>query len=363
MLISENKQNADKIHRSLQIMIGLLGVVFLLVFLVIYFFIFGVPDFKSVKKAETRKSYIKPDSNFVHLWNAPADWRMMKLDSQEQEKVKYGRALIAHTAEYLGPKGSVKHISNGMNCQNCHLKAGTQPWGNNYAAVQATYPKFRERSGSKEDQIKRVNDCFERSLNGISLDSNGKEMQAILAYIKWLGTDVPKKKVPRGSGIFKLKGLKRPCDPVLGKVVYEQKCQSCHQNDGKGVLAENGKSYTYPPLWGKNSYNTGAGLYRISMMAGYVKYNMPFGVTYERTQLSDQEAWDVAAYINSKPRPTKDLSNDWPNLAGKPFDHPFGPYADPFTEQQHKYGPYKPIKEWKEKHKDLKVKNPSIAKL
>ena len=125
-----------------------------------------------------KKPYIQPDSNFVHLWNAPSDWRMMKLEAEEQVKVKYGRELIAHTSDYLGPQGSVKHIFNGMNCQNCHLRAGTQPWGNNYAAVQSTYPKFRERSGSKENQIKRVNDCFQRSLNGMAIDSNSKEMQS-----------------------------------------------------------------------------------------------------------------------------------------------------------------------------------------
>jgi thiosulfate dehydrogenase len=248
----------------------------------------------------------------------------------------------------------VKAISNGMNCQNCHLNAGTQPWGNNYFAVQSTYPKFRARSGAIEDQVKRVNDCFERSLNGQALAAESKEMRAILAYIKWLGTDVEKGVAPKGSGIFKLKGLKRAIDPAKGAEVYAAKCQSCHQADGGGVLAENGKSYTYPPLWGPHSYNHGAGLYRMSNFAGYVKYNMPLGANYDKPQLSDEEAWDLAAYVNSMPRPAKDLSQDWPDIAGKPFDHPFGPFADPFTEEQHKYGPYKPIKEWIAKHKKSK---------
>ncbi|WP_337043721.1 c-type cytochrome [Emticicia sp. 17c] len=298
-----------------------------------------------------KKAFIKIDTNFVDLWTAPSDWRMSRLDAEQQQLIKYGKELIAHTADYLGPKGSVAAMSNGMNCQNCHLNAGTQPWGNNYFAVQATYPRFRERSGSVENQFRRVNDCFERSLNGKALDSSSHEMKAILAYIKWVGTDVPKKTTPKGTGIFKLKGLKRPADPEKGKLVYEQKCQSCHQPDGGGVLAANGKSYSYPPLWGKNSYNNGAGLYRISNFAGYVKYNMPLGTDYKKTQLSDEEAWDVAAFVNSMPRPEKDLSKDWPNIAGKPFDHPFGPYADPFPESQHKYGPFKPIKDWKEAHK------------
>jgi len=322
----------------------------LLLFMALGIIVFRQPSNGSSKSTDSSQVYMAPDTNFNHVWTAPSDWRMMYLDSSEKDLVQYGRELIAHTSEYLGPKGSVLQMSNGMNCQNCHLNAGTQPWGNNYFAVQSTYPKFRARSGTLENQIKRVNDCFQRSLNGKALDSTGREMRAILAYIKWLGNDVEKDKIPRGSGIFKLKGMKRACDPAKGLDVYVAKCQSCHQADGEGLLASNGKSYTFPPLWGKNSYNHGAGLFRISNFAGYVKYNMPQGTTYEKPVLTDEEAWDVAAYVNSMPRPSKDLSMDWPKIAKKPFDHPFGPYVDPFSEEQHKFGPYKPIKDWYSKN-------------
>ncbi|RXK47638.1 c-type cytochrome [Aquirufa rosea] len=320
----------------------LYGIAFLLLGFMLY--LVAGPYFleSSISNIETdsTKLWKAPNPKFVHVWTAPSDWRMMYLSDQEKELVKYGRELIAHTSDYLGPKGSVRAMSNGMNCQNCHLNAGTQPWGNNYFAVQSTYPKFRARSGTIENQVKRVNDCFERSLNGKKLDSTSMEMRSILAYIAWLGQDVPKDSIPKGAGIFKLKYLKRATDPVQGKQVYEAKCQSCHQLNGEGVLAEGGKSYTYPPLWGAHSYNQGAGLFRISNLAGYVKYNMPLGTTYEKPQLSDEEAWDVAAYINSMPRPSMDVSKDWPNIAKKPFDHPFGPYADPYSETRHKYGPY-----------------------
>jgi thiosulfate dehydrogenase len=320
----------------------------LLLVLIGLFLFLGFQSFDNHQSSDSDSTivYAAPDSSFMHVWTAPSDWRMMYLVPEEKELVIYGRELIAHTSEYLGPKGSVKAMSNGMNCQNCHLNAGTQPWGNNYFAVQSTYPKFRARSGTKENQIKRVNDCFERSLNGSALDSTSREMHAILAYIKWLGTDVEKGASPKGAGIFKLKVLKRACDPIKGEEVYIAKCQSCHQVDGSGVMASNGKSFTNPPLWGKNSYNVGAGLFRISNFAGYVKYNMPQGTTYEKPQLTDEEAWDVAAYVNSMPRPTKDLSEDWPKISQKPFDHPFGPYVDPFSEEQHKFGPYKEIKEF-----------------
>ncbi|QNA46861.1 c-type cytochrome [Lacibacter sediminis] len=277
--------------------------------------------------------------------------------SREDGKlIWYGHELIANTSKYLGPKGSVLQISNGMNCQNCHLDAGTKPWGNNYSAVYTTYPKFRDRSGGIETIYKRVNDCMERSLNGTALDTNSKEMQAIYAYIKWLGEDLKKGDKPKGSGIVELPYLNRAADPGKGKTVFVQKCQTCHGANGEGQLNMDGMTYTYPPLWGKNSYNVGAGLFRLSRFAGYVKNNMPQGTDYHAPQLSDEEAWDVAAFVNSQPRPSKDLGSDWPDISKKPIDHPFGPYADTFTEQQHKYGPFAPIKEYREQQKKSSTK-------
>lgn len=277
-------------------------------------------------------------------WIAPSLFVDQELQGEERQLVMYGQDLIAHTARYLGPNGSVKAISNGMNCQNCHLQAGKRLDGNNYSAVFSTYPKFRDRSGSMETIYKRISDCFERSLNGTAPDSNSREYQAMYAYIKWLGKDVAKNAKPKGSGIPKLTYLDRAADPAKGKLVYQNQCQSCHGADGQGQLNLAGNEYEYPPLWGDNSYNVSAGLFRLSNMAGYVYTNMPFNQAMPgNPKLSVEEAWDVSAYLNSLPRPQKRFAVDWPNIAKKPFDHPFGPYTDGFTEQQHKYGPFKPI--------------------
>jgi len=96
-------------------------------------------------------------------------------------------------------------------------------------------------------------------------------------------------------------------------------------------------------LWGKNSFNQGAGLFRLSMMAKYIYANMPLGARYDSALISVEEAWDIASYINSKQRPHKDFTADWPKIESKPFDHPFGPYADSFSEAQHKFGPFQEI--------------------
>ncbi|MEO8591510.1 MAG: c-type cytochrome [Flavobacteriales bacterium] len=295
------------------------------------------------------RKWFEPPPPRVATYGADSLWMGMDttlidhIGGEREELVQYGRALIRNTAFYLGPQGIVARQTNGMNCQNCHLDAGSKPWGNNYAAVWSTYPKFRERSGAVESVEKRINDCFERSLNGTGLDSSSREMRAMVAYMEWLGTGIPKGKKPKGVGLAELPFLDRAADPGNGEDVYEAKCMTCHQENGGGLLATDGRTYQYPPLWGEHSYNIGAGLFRLSRLAGYVKNNMPQGTTWQAPQLTDDEAWDVAAYINSRQRPDRDLSNDWPKIAGKPVDHPFGPYTDTFPEVQHKFGPFGPI--------------------
>lgn len=261
------------------------------------------------------------------------------------EQIRYGRELIANTSVYLGPGGKVAAMTNGMNCQNCHLDAGTRYFGNNYSAVAANYPKFRPRSGTVESIERRINDCLQRSLNGRALDSLSREMRAMVAYISWVGSGVEKGTTPPGAGLMELEPLDRPADPVRGDALFKAKCVSCHGADGQGLASSSGNGYTYPPLWGDHSYNIGAGLYRLSRFAGYVKANMPLGATHLNPQLTDEEAWDIAAYVNSQPRPDRDISGDWPDVSKKPFDHPFGPYSDGFNEKQHKYGPFAPIKQ------------------
>lgn len=297
------------------------------------------PVVAQVENTPVSKALMDP----TEMWQAP-DWASVDTEPNADE-IKYGRELIANTSEYLGPNGKVKKISNGLNCQNCHLQAGTVPLGNNYSAAASTYPKVRGRSGTSEDIEMRINGCFQRSLNGDALPRDSKEMKAMVAYMNWLGQEVPKGEKPMGAGIYEVPLLDRAADPVKGKLVYDRQCVACHMADGQGLAKPDGTGYTYPPLWGEHSYNQKAGLFRMSRFAGYVKANMPFGATYENPMLSDEEAWDVAAYVNSLDRPTRDFPNDWPDISKKPMDHPFGPYADEFSEEQHKFGPFKPIKE------------------
>jgi len=298
------------------------------------------PDFFNFVNEElARKEEIS-----ITLWKAPELSSVP--DNEEGRQIQYGHDLIARTSSFIGPLGIVSSKANGMNCQNCHLEAGTKPFGNNFGSVASLYPKFRSRSGAVESIDKRVNDCFQRSLNGDPIDSLSKEMRAIVAYIKWVGKDVKRGELAEGSGLFKMKWLDRAADKKIGKKLYLQKCQVCHGNTGEGQRLKEKGNYYYPPLSGDDSFTTAAGLFRISNFSRYIYANMPHGVTFKKPILSEEESWDIAAYVLSLPRPKREFPGDWPELKAKPLDHAFGPYADAFPEEQHKYGPFEAIEQF-----------------
>ena len=354
------QQDNDKVVQGLISVINKLILVIVVLVAGIIAMPFILNYSKDTENAKPKTADVTAEDT-VTYWIAP-DISTIS-DTNKKAQVEYGKELIAHTSKYLGPNGTVLKISNGMNCQNCHLQAGTVIYGNNYGSVASLYPKFRARSGGIEDIYKRVNDCIERSLNGKALDTAGKEMQAIVAYIKFLGSNVEKGKKAAGSGFKDLTYLDRAADPQKGLTVYIAKCQSCHYANGEGVFNADKTEYTYPALWGTTSFNDGAGLFRLSNFAKYVKYNMPQGTTYKAPQLTDEEAWDVAAFVVSQKRPHINVPKDWPDISKKPVDHPFGPYADNFSEQQHKYGPFKPIADEQKKREDAaKQKASSVVK-
>jgi thiosulfate dehydrogenase len=320
------------------IRVALVATVITLIFLMSALFLFIHPEIVKEKKS----TQAKEDSS-QKLWHAPDS---LSIPADELgNQIRYGKQLIAHTALYLGPKGSVLQISNGMNCQNCHLNAGTKPFGNNYGSVASMYPRFRARSGGLESIEKRVNDCLERSLNGKKLDSLSHEMRAMVAYLNWVGKDVPKGKKAGGSGFYELAYLNRAADTVTGKSLYSTKCASCHGYKGEGLKRNNGIDFIYPPVGGENSFNVSAGLFRISNFTRYIYANMPLGATYDKPLLTKEESWDIASFVLTLPRPQKRFTGDWPKIETKPIDHPFGPYADSFSEDQHKFGPFNPILE------------------
>jgi thiosulfate dehydrogenase len=154
-------------------------------------------------------------------------------------------------------------------------------------------------------------------------------MKAFVAYIKFLSADRPigAKTLGRGSG--EMAELTRPADSLAGAKVFAQTCAACHGDDGQGKRAGvtgDTKGYEFPLLWDSDSFNNGAGMGRLISAANFIHSNMPNGTTYDQPALSVEEAWDVAAYVESMNRPQKaGLDKDFPVRSEKPADAGFGP--------------------------------------
>ncbi len=267
-----------------------------------------------------------------------------------KDTVLYGRRLFAETPSLIGPEAAspaMRYAGNNLSCQGCHLLAGTQAYALPMVGVFAAFPAYMARENDVRTIEDRIDGCMERSMNGRVLPGGGREMNALVAYLQFLSTGVPVGTTVEGRGTPALPYLDRAADVVKGRAVYAATCQACHQGDGQGLRkgkVGDGAGYTYPPLWGPDSFNDGAGMHRLIASANYIRANMPFGTTYRAPMLSVEDAWDVAAFINSQPRPARaQLDLDYPDRTKKPVDAPFLPFADSFSLEQHRLGPFTPI--------------------
>lgn len=272
-------------------------------------------------------------------------------DDDHGRLVRRGRDLITATYAHIGPDvpdKAKRFAGNNLACSNCHLDAGTKKFGLPLFGLVELFPQYSARLGAEITIEDRVNSCMSRSMNGRALPLDGPEMQAMAAYVRFLSSGVPAGKVLSGLGAGAMPELGRAADPVRGKTIYAKACLACHNTDGSGIrrsLPTSDLGYMVPPLWGPDSFNNGAGMARLITAANFVHFNMPHGTDYTNPQLTAEQAWDVAAYMISQPRPTKaGLDKDFPDLLTKPIDAPYGPYADGFDRRQHTFGPFGPIR-------------------
>lgn len=226
---------------------------------------------------------------------------------QRGEQIRLGYKIVVDTQGYGRP-----YVGNRLNCANCHLDAGMNPNTASFVGISRLYPEYRERADRSMTLADRINECFERSMNGKALPSDSSKLQAVVAYIEWLSQNVPPGSAVPWRGIPRLSSSHVP-DPVNGKKLFATKCVVCHGAGGLGTMAA-------PPVWGPHSYNIAAGMARVTVMASFIKSTMPRGWGWT---LTDDEAFDVAAYVNSQPRPDfPGKQHDWPK-GGKPADIPY----------------------------------------
>ena len=266
---------------------------------------------------------------------------------------EYGKRLIAQTTEILGPDVAdpkMRYISSRLACASCHVGAGVEPGNLSLSTAITRYPRISPRSGANETIQDRINGCMMRSMNGRALPDDSPEMMAMVAYLGFLArqdaaTGATQRKAHESA---QFKTPNRPANLEAGQKVFEKRCAACHGQDGAGLAASPDlvHGYVFPPLWGPNSFNDGAGLHRVLTAARFIKAKMPLG----SADLDDDDAFDVAAYVNSKPRPEMaGLDRDYPDRTKKPVDTGYLPYADSFSPEQHRFGPFPPIEAYYKK--------------
>ncbi len=241
-----------------------------------------------------------------------AGWQPPSPDSIPDDSlgasIRRGLALLRHTRDSLPA-----YASSSLNCTSCHLEDGLRLEAAPLAGVAARYPKYMDRSGAVVPLTDRVNYCITRSLAGNRLPTESREMQDMVSYLTWISRGVP-----IGAQMAGARGLLDAADTLAGDqargaTLYAAKCAACHGADGQGQAI-------YPALWGAASYSIGASMARVERAASFIQHNMPFGAG---GTLTWQEAFDLAAWVNSHPRPDspgKEL--DWP-LGGAPADVPY----------------------------------------
>ena len=213
--------------------------------------------------------------------------------------VRRGLALLTATKESLP-----KNDGSALRCVSCHLDQGRRASGS-WIGSFARFPQYRSRRGAVELIEDRVNDCFARSLNGKGLDPAGPDMRDIVAYLAFLSWRSPVGIPPAGQNARLMRFASLAADTAAGRQIFGTTCARCHGPDGQGMPG-------IPPLWGPKSFNIGAGMARARTAASFVRDNMPFD---QPGTLTDQQAFDVAAFVVAQPRP------DFP---GKQFDWPHG---------------------------------------
>lgn len=276
-------------------------------------------------------------------------------NSKFGDAVRYGRQLMLYTAHYIGPNGiNGKYTGNKMSCNNCHQDAGLKPYSFNLVGAFQNYPEYQAREGKVLSIAERINNCIMHPHLGTKpLPPDSKEMIAFISYLKWINDS--SKFTSKTAG---LKNLEIPfpdtaASPKRGEQLYAIYCTRCHKANGEGLIVYDSSSYTYPPLWGLKSYQPVSSMHRIIIMAQWLVANMPQDkATHDKPFLKPHEALDLAAFINDDDIHARPMVKEYqyPNMEEKPIDYDLGPFADTFSERQHKFGPFKPIIDyWKSK--------------
>ncbi len=250
-------------------------------------------------------------------WSPPPD-SAIPMDSLGAA-IRRGQAIMRNTPDSL-PEFAL----SSLNCTSCHLADARQVGAAPLLGVVARFPKFLDRVGAVIPVEDRINYCMTRSLAGLRLPTHSREMQDMVAYLAFLSRGLPVGSAPDSLGIPAIPAMEG--DSARGHAVYATTCAACHGLDGEGGVVPRA-----PALWGARSFSIGASMARIEVAAAFVRHNMPLS---QPGSLTDQQAWDVAAYLNRQPRPDMPAKEqDWP-LGGAPAGVPYNTVGHESTDSR-----------------------------
>ena len=214
-------------------------------------------------------------------------------NAEDAKAVLLGEKIFDNT-----PKYAAQYTGNTLSCRNCHTDRGRNPRSAPLWAAAPQYPMYRSKNRTMNSLEMRIADCFRYSQNGRSPPADSPELLALMTYANWLSTGLPIGIKPKASGYPALGKPAQSPDRRRGAAVYAANCTVCHGATGQGSAFAGAQ--VIPALWGPQSYNWGAGMHSIDNAAAYIHANMPHGAA---GTLSEQQAWDVAAWVDSQPRP------------------------------------------------------------
>ena len=214
-------------------------------------------------------------------------------DNEFGKEVKLGQAIFNGTSPLAAP-----FVGNALRCASCHLDAGRQAHSAPLWSAYLTFPAYRSKNKHVNTLAERMQGCFRFSMNGKAPPLGDPVLVALGSYAFFLAKGAPVGTKLAGGGYPTLPQPALAMDFERGAKVFGQKCSLCHGADGLGQ-SSNG-AVVFPPLWGPMSFNWGAGMGSINKAAGFIKANMPLS---QGNTLSDQQAWDVAMFMDSHERP------------------------------------------------------------
>ena len=159
-------------------------------------------------------------------YTIPSDTDIARQPNAEQ--INYGKRLLNETRRLLP-----NNTGASMNCNSCHVQQGKKPMGAPYINTVNSFPQFNPRANRVVTLEDRINGCFMRSMNGKPLAKDSAEMQAMIAYMKWLAQDVPHGAKVQIENAWPI-DMKLTPNPERGKSLYAAQCAACHGANGEG---------------------------------------------------------------------------------------------------------------------------------